>query len=187
MTTFYDGQHYDTYLFDLQQTSRVLVLGPSGRGRRLVVGDGDDVAGCGCVALVPLGNRGGWRREVGEEREATGTTGGWGALEKGKMESERKRGIHLYLRDLSHPSTWPLVNGHLQVDEEAPLWPQAKRIKHKNFPDSWTLTKYIPCLATSNLTIKKRSTQKLGSHFQWFKKQNFKRKRKRWNPLFVCN
>lgn len=35
----------DTHLFDLQQPSRVLTLGPPTCRRRFVVGDGDDVAG----------------------------------------------------------------------------------------------------------------------------------------------
>lgn len=48
------------------------------------MGDGDDVAGRGGVAQVPLGTRGRGGGEVGEEGEATGPTGGGGALREGE-------------------------------------------------------------------------------------------------------
>ena len=71
-----------THLFDLHESSWVLVLvqvqvlglGPPASGRRLVVGDGDDVTGCGRVAQVSLGPGGGRRRKVRKEGETSGTT-----------------------------------------------------------------------------------------------------------------
>lgn len=73
----------DTHLFDLQQPSRVLILGPPSRCRGFVVRDGDDVAGRGGVAQVPLRGRGGGGSQVGEEGEAAGAAGGGRALEVG--------------------------------------------------------------------------------------------------------
>lgn len=81
----------NTHLFDLQQPSRVLVLGPPSRRRGFVVRDGDDVAGRGGVAQVPLGGRGGGGSQVGEEGEAAGAAGGGRALEEGGRW-ERRRG-----------------------------------------------------------------------------------------------
>lgn len=49
---------FNTHLFDLQQPSWVLTPGPPSCSRRFVVGDGDDVAGRGRVAQVPLRTRG---------------------------------------------------------------------------------------------------------------------------------
>lgn len=47
-----------THLLDLQQLSWILTPGPASCSWGLVVGDGDDVAGRGRLALVPLGVRG---------------------------------------------------------------------------------------------------------------------------------
>lgn len=79
----------DTHLFDLEQPSRVLILGPPSRRRGFVVRDGDDVAGRGGVAQVPLGGRGGGGSQVGEEGEAAGAAGGGRALEVGGGEGRR--------------------------------------------------------------------------------------------------
>lgn len=55
--------------------------------------DGDDVAGRGGVAQVPLGGRGGGGSQVGEEGEAAGAAGGGRALEEGgRRERRRRRG-----------------------------------------------------------------------------------------------
>lgn len=48
-----------------------------------MVRDGDDVAGRGGVAQVPLGGRGGGGSQVGEEGEAAGAAGGGRTLEVG--------------------------------------------------------------------------------------------------------
>lgn len=53
--------------------------------------DGDDVAGRGGVAQVPLGGRGGGGSQVGEEGEAAGAAGGGRALEEGGRRERRGR------------------------------------------------------------------------------------------------
>lgn len=66
-----------TDLFDLLKSGGVLILGPAGSGRRLVVGDGDDVARRPGMAQVPLGGRrGGGGRHVRKERKTPRSTRG---------------------------------------------------------------------------------------------------------------